>query len=504
MKTTLLLLCLVILAECSHAGCTPLGDETTYGTSNTWIGYVYQGKSFNTYKGYVNEGSAASPNFDESFGGQQVNYTTNGCPVYTDTFSVRYKLTSAIPDGDYIFVVGGDDGYRLSLDGGSTYVINQWNDQGYGTTTYSVHLNGTYNLVLEYYENMGDNRISFNMTKSCTGSGDPTVYGTNNKWIGYVYTGTSFNSYKGYVSEGTAVSPNFDEGFGGDVVTYNTSDCPITTTQFSVRYRLQSSLSNGTYTITVGGDDGYRLSLDGGATYVINNWNDQSYNTSTYTAILNGTYNMVLEYYENSGQNRVSFSMSGGTILPVTISSFTGAFEENHTVNLEWKTMMEAQIDHYEIERSEDGANFQYLASQNSKQNDSTHDYELAYDYTDTYPLSGTSYYRLRIVGKDGAMNYSAIVHVSNSQPAGIKIYPTVVQNSNLFIESGKTLKNARLEFFDLSGKKLGETDWETLSGRQTVQLSGRMSQLPTGTYLARLTANGQNVMNQLMIFQSR
>jgi len=53
--------------------CTPQGDQTTYGTNNVWIGYAYQGQSFNTYKGYVTEGIAASPNFDESFGGKNRN-----------------------------------------------------------------------------------------------------------------------------------------------------------------------------------------------------------------------------------------------------------------------------------------------------------------------------------------------------------------------------------------------------------------------------------------------
>src|SRR5450432_3545699 len=74
----------LIAGENVSAQCTVSGNQTTYGTNNTWIGYVYQGKNFNTYKGYVNEGVAASPNFDESFGGSQVTYNTNGCSVYTD------------------------------------------------------------------------------------------------------------------------------------------------------------------------------------------------------------------------------------------------------------------------------------------------------------------------------------------------------------------------------------------------------------------------------------
>jgi hypothetical protein len=474
---------------------------TTYGTNNVWIGYVFGGSNFDRYKGTVTEGASSSPNFDESFGGAQVNYSTSGCTVLTDTFSVRYKLTQNFADGDYIFTVGGDDGFRLSLDGGATWAINRWVLQSYTTTTYSIHLNGTQNLVLEYYENFGDNRISFNVTKTCTGSGNPAVYGSSNQWIGYVYSGTNFASYKGYVFEGSSVSPNFDENFGGDNISYGTSDCPITTEQFSVRYRLRVNLASGIYKIVVGADDGYRLSLDSGKTFVINQWNDQGYTTTTYSATLSGVQNMVLEYYENSGANRVSFNISGGAILPVTLTGFQGEFKANQ-VDLSWNTMMEKDIDHYEVYRSADGLNFDQIGSLPSQMTINTSAYELQYNFTDPSPLPGTSYYRIKVIGKDGYVNQSPVVMIANKTIEGVKIFPTLVQSNTVFVETDKALRSAKLEFFDLSGKKISESNWESLSGRQSCNLS-RAGRLPTGTYLARLTANGQTIKNQLMIVQN-
>lgn len=290
--------------------CTPLGDQLSYGTNNTWIGYVYDAANFTTYNGFVNEGTAASANFDQNFGGAAVNYTTNGCPTLTESFSVRYKLQKTFANGSYDFTVGGDDGFRLSLDGGVTWVINRWFDQGYNTVTYTTTLNGTYNMVLEYYENAGGNRVSFAVANTCIPTGDPAVYGTNDVWNGYVYDGTNFNDYKGYINRGVAGNPNFDESFGGADVFFATSDCPVQTETFSVRFRLQKTFAPGNYEFAVGGDDGYRLSLDGGATWVINRWFDQSYNLSFYTATLSGTTDIVLEYYESGGGNRVSFALT--------------------------------------------------------------------------------------------------------------------------------------------------------------------------------------------------
>src|SRR5450432_93362 len=503
MKTISFSIALIITSFLSYAGCTPSGDETTYGTANVWIGYVYGGNSFNTYKGYVNEGAAASPGFDESFGGASVNYNTNGCSILTDTFSVRYKLNQSFADADYVFTVGGDDGYRFSIDGGATWVVNNWSAHSYATTSYTVHLNGTYNLVLEYYEDFIDNRVSFDVAKACTGSGNPAIYGTNNQWIGYVYAGMNFDSYKGYVGEGSVASANVDENFGGDYTNYGTSDCSVYTEQISVRYRLKNTLASGTYTFTVGGDDGYRLSLDGGATYVINKWGDQAYNTTTYTATLGGTYNMVLEYYENGGGNRISFSISGGSVLPITLANFKGSLTDQQEVALSWNTMMENGVDHFEIQRSGDGTAFQNIYSIQSKMKISTSVYQLLYNYTDAQTLAGISYYRIIIVGTNGSTNLSPVIQINNTAATGgTKIYPTLIQNNMVFVEPDKNLRSVRMEFFDLSGKKISETAWESLSSRQSATVS-KSGILPTGTYLARLTANGQLVKNKLVIVQN-
>ncbi|MBS1655251.1 MAG: hypothetical protein JSU05_10435, partial [Bacteroidetes bacterium] len=171
MKKTLLLSVLFLSFYVSKSQtCNPQGDEVTYGTNNIWIGYVYDNMNLTSYKGSVTEGTTSNPDFDESFGGSNTTYNTNGCSVQTETFSVRYKLTKTFTSGNYDITVGGDDGYRLSLDGGATWVINKWVDQSYASTTYTAALNGTYNMVLEYYENGGDNRISISIGTSCTGT----------------------------------------------------------------------------------------------------------------------------------------------------------------------------------------------------------------------------------------------------------------------------------------------------------------------------------------------
>ena len=497
LRTILLIHIIMIMSGAVAAQpCTPQGDQTTYGTNNVWIAYVYQGINFNRYKGYVNEGVAGNSNFDESFGGTSVTYNTNGCSIKTDTFSVRYKLTQTFADGDYNFEAGGDDGYRFSLDGGSTWVINNWGDHSYTSTTYTVHLNGTYNMVLEYYENFIDNRVTFKVSTACIGNGDPAAYGASS-WTGYMYQGMNFNTYKGFVSEGSAVNPNFDESFGGTNVTYNTSNCSIQTEKFSARYRLRKFLAAGTYIITVGGDDGYRLSLDGGATWVINKWVDQSYGVTTYTGNLNGTYDLVLEYYENGGGNRISFNMTAN-LLPVKIIDWSGMVVANNKAQLKWVCENAMNFDHFTVQRSNDAIQCTDIRIINTNNSN----YSGIQSCADREPLNGSEkvFYRLQMVDKDGSSTYSNIISLSPKSTMETRMYPTMVESGNLFVESGKTWTHSKLDIYDMSGRNLFSKDLGVLNGRRQVNIeNGGSMTLAAGSYIAVLS-DGMDILAKKII----
>jgi len=186
----------------------------------------------------------------------------------------------------------------------------------------------------------------------------------------------------------------------------------------------------------------------------------------------------------------------------ITLMNFRGVFTDQQEVELNWITMMESDVDYFEIQRSGDGLNFQDIDSVESKMKITTNDYQLQYSYKDAHPLIGTSYYRVKVVSKNGNINQTPVVQINNSTVEGTRIYPTLIQNNMVFVESNKNLRGVKIEFFNLAGKKISETDWETLSDRQMAQVS-KSGVLPTGTYVARLTAKGQNVKNQLVIIQS-
>ena len=167
----------------------PQGDQVIYGTGS-WIGYVYANTNggnpptnafSTTYRGYVTQTESFDLNLiDGSLSGP------NLCGSYADNFAVRFKMNRNLPAGCYTFTVGGDDGYRLSLDGGLTYVVNNWGAHSYVETTYTVYLSGNTNFVLEYFENVGQSRVRFSSVFSSLVT--PTV-GTVNQPNCVVTTG---------------------------------------------------------------------------------------------------------------------------------------------------------------------------------------------------------------------------------------------------------------------------------------------------------------------------
>lgn len=493
-----LILGLIVSAGSYAQSCTPLGDQTTYGTNDTWIGYVYDNANFTNYAGFITVGTAGNPNFNDNFGGDNVTYPTNGCSFLTSTFSVRYRLRKTFAAGNYDFVVGGDDGFRLSLDGGATWVVNRWNDQAYTQAFYSATLNGTYDIVLEYYENGGQNRISFELQSACGTTGNPAVYGTGNIWRGYIYDGTGFNTYRGFVTRGTASNPNFDENFGGSNVGYGTSDCTVQTETFSARFRLQQSFVNQVAVITVGGDDGYRFSIDGGATWLINRWFDQSYNVSTVVVTLNGTYNFVLEFYENGGGNRVSFNFST-SVLSGRFGDMS-ASPAGDKVALRWTTLQEKNVDHFTIEAASDNVNFQPIGQQPSKAIDGNSDLPLSYSFfSPTRP--GHTLYRIIMRDKDGRTTISPQLSFrSGGGKREYRFFPTLIRNGRITLQTTDQAESLTLKIFSATGQLLGERKLQTRGGGEVVQVELPAPTRPHGVYRLQLTTPQGRIHTQTVV----
>lgn len=132
------------------------------------------------YKGHFLKNSL---NFDLNFTATagkmpgQIGVTHDGTSFscgegYTTNFSLRFYRTEVFTPGFYRFDIAGDDGIRLSIDGGNTWVLDRFVEQSYAqsqATTNTQHpngicLSGPTNLVIEYFQRPVDSRVTFTCT----------------------------------------------------------------------------------------------------------------------------------------------------------------------------------------------------------------------------------------------------------------------------------------------------------------------------------------------------
>ena len=132
------------------------------------------------------------------------------------------------------------------------------------------------------------------------------------------------------------------------------------------------------------------------------------------------------------------------TPLPVTLISFAGepTSEGNH---LKWKVTLEENFDHYQVERSlEPRTGFKTIARISGGQ--------ITYNYLDLASPNGVSYYRLKMVDRDGAFAFSRLIGIGSKVRGEEMIsYPNPVLNGEFKMDS--TAKVNHYSLHDTNGR---------------------------------------------------
>ena len=182
--------------------------------------------------------------------------------------------------------------------------------------------------------------------------------------------------------------------------------------------------------------------------------------------------------------------------LPVELTAFTATPQAN-AVSLKWRTASEFNNDHFEVERSLTGREFERVANvagQGTKA--SPTDYILL---DANLPNTGnTLYYRLRQVDADGTINYSPVRVVQlPTAPVSFTVVPTVLTDAAARYQyTGPALAaGAKLEVFSILGQRV----WQQTQG---VNEAGNLplSGLASGWYVVRLTTTSGT--HQARIYQ--
>lgn len=173
--------------------------------------------------------------------------------------------------------------------------------------------------------------------------------------------------------------------------------------------------------------------------------------------------------------------------LPLNLTSFNAVSSGKATL-VKWTTDNEVNVSGFSIEKSLDGTNFSQVEFVDAKNNSSHNVYTL----NDTKVKAGISYYRLKLVDKNGAFKYSGIVAVKNNAITKADVFPNPAKG-NLTVSHSEAEKGAIVRIMTLDGKQVKAVN--VLPGSTQTGLT--INELVKGNYIVLFENNGSKSVTQ-------
>ena len=192
-------------------------------------------------------------------------------------------------------------------------------------------------------------------------------------------------------------------------------------------------------------------------------WQSLGVHTNNTQSINNGTVTAERTVLNSFSDYGIGF---GGVSLPVELSFFKAEKTSDNKVNLVWRTESETNCDSFMVQRSEDGKNFNSIAS--LKGNGTTQE-NHNYFITDTEPAIGENYYRLMQKNYNGSYSLSEIYRVNiNSLQIGFYPNPVINEMNIKLPTSGKT----EITIYNTSGIKISSQSIFAIANSAEINLS--------------------------------
>ena len=276
--------------------------------------------------------------------------------------------------------------------------------------------------------------------------------------------------------------------------------CTVTIQAIQMSYRAVNGsyegLGGSAYYVVRSSHDGFITNLNRSGGFGPITEANANYNSATFRNAENPTelnlpgqpgitfrvyyYNVLSSTAEvEMDRVRIFGQVTCPTAMPVAFNSFTGKAAGNQ-VQLSWETSWERNAHRFDIERSQDAAEFGSIGQVRAVGNATQKQF---YGFTDEQALSGVNYYRLRQVDRDGSVQYSKIIAVNtNPDKPAIMVMgnPTEAGRINLQLFN---LEASQLQLFDMQGHPIAFRTRESTKGAVTLEPD---NSLRNGMYLIK------------------
>jgi hypothetical protein len=195
---------------------------------------------------------------------------------------------------------------------------------------------------------------------------------------------------------------------------------------------------------------------------------------------------------------RIVFRMA--IVLPVTISSVKAA-QQNNNIAVEWKVENEINMRAYEVEKSTNGTVFtsMYAVNVNGSANANN-----TYNWLDVNAAQGNNFYRIKSIGNNGEVKYSAIVkvNINSSKTSSMKIYPNPVTNNTINLQLANQPKgNYLLKLTNNIGQTIYTTSMQSNSTNSTLSIN-IPGKLISGVYNLEVNTPDNKTSTQTVIVE--
>jgi len=196
-------------------------------------------------------------------------------------------------------------------------------------------------------------------------------------------------------------------------------------------------------------------------------------------------------------ERRITLTASGSASSRNAPQLNFTAYPKNRTVAIEWLTNSGWRNSHFELERSTDGTNFEFLQQiENSDVSD-----DLAhYTELDVTPQMGDNYYRIKEVRLDGTTEYTEIEKVNfGIDLDNFSIYPNPATNDLFLSLKGMEDKKVAIQLINSFGQVLKNIAIEKVVDTN-IQLS--IQTIPNGFYQVVVKPEGHKPLTHKLIIE--
>ncbi len=203
-----------------------------------------------------------------------------------------------------------------------------------------------------------------------------------------------------------------------------------------------------------------------------------------------GAINGITDY------NRFSVVNKGGIILPVNIINLK-AYQKGTNIEVDWTSLNEVNINHYEIEKSLSGTSFTTIDNKAPLKNGLPY---VDYNFIDVHPVNGNNFYRIKVINMDGSISYTNIADVLiGAGKAAVSVFPNPVITQSFTLQmTNLPAGHYNMQIYNNLGQIVISKTIEHFGGSasQTINLPAGFAQ---GSYHFVFT-NGNFKINKLLI----